>query len=186
MAIQDRTQKLTIEQYHAFCDRPENAGRIFDLIDGEVVEKMPSFKPSKIASRIGGFIFVYLSSNKIGYQTGADGGYTMPNGDVFNPGVGYISKKRLPEEPDREVLIPPDLAVEVKSPTDRKRAMRTKDEKYIAGGTKLVWLVFQDEQLIEVYKPDEDVIPLGIDGVLDGGEVLPGFTLKVSDIFASL
>jgi len=185
MAIRDRTQKLTYEEYQAFCDRPENASRIFELIDGEVVEKMPSFKPSRIGSRINGFIFIYLTQKETGYLTGADGGYKMPNGDVFNSDVGYISKERLPEEPAREVPVPPDLAVEVKSPTDRKRAMRTKAEKYIAGGTKLVWLVFPEEQLIEVYTPDEDVLPVGVDGALDGGTVLPGFTLKVSDIFAT-
>ena len=52
MAVQDTIHKLTYEEYQAFCDRPENAGRIFDLIDGEVVEKMPSFKPSSIALTI--------------------------------------------------------------------------------------------------------------------------------------
>ena len=186
MAVQDKTQKLTIEEYHSFCDKPENADRIFEFIDGEVVEKMPSFEPSSIGLTLGFYVKQHVLQNKSGYVTGADGGYIMPNGDIFIPDVGYISKERLSQKPDREVPIPPDLAIEVKSPTDRKRAMRTKAEKYIAGGTKLVWLVFPDEQLIEVYKPDEDVIPLGMDDVLDGGEVLPGFILKVSDIFASL
>src|SRR5260221_5075448 len=186
MAVQDTIHKLTYEEYQAFCDRPENAGRIFDLIDGEVVEKMPSFKPSSIALTIGFHIKPHVLNHKLAHVTGADGGYIMPNGDVFNPDVGYISKERLPEEPRREVLVPPDLAVEVKSPTDRKRALRAKAEKYIQGGTKLVWLVFPDEQVIEIYMSDQDVITVSPDGILDGGEVLPGFTLKVSDIFASL
>jgi Uma2 family endonuclease len=45
-------------------------------------------------------------------------------------------------------------------------------------------LVFPVEQLVEVYVPDKDVELVGIDGTLDGSDVLPGFTLKVSDIFA--
>jgi Uma2 family endonuclease len=101
------------------------------------------------------------------------------------PDVGYISRARMPETPRREVLVAPDLAVEVKSPTDSKRKMRIKAEDYLAYGTKLVWLVFRDEQLVEVYSPDqEDVIIVGIDGVVDGGDVLPGFTLPVARIFA--
>ena len=186
MAVQDKTQKLTYNDYQAFCARPENADRIFELIDGEAVEKMPSFEPSQITSRINDYIFIYLMQHEIGYLTVADGGYMMPNGDVLNPDVCYISNERLPQKPPREAPVPPDLAVEVKSPTDRIRALRAKAEKYIAGGTKLVGLVFPEEQVVEVYVPDKDVIPVGIDGVLEGGEVLSGFTLKVSDVFATM
>ncbi len=79
--------------------------------------------------------------------------------------------------------IPPDLAVEIKSPTDSKRDMRKKAEKYIAFGTTLVWLVFPDEQIIEVYEGKEDVKTLGLEDIVTGGSVLPGFELAVSDIF---
>jgi Uma2 family endonuclease len=75
------------------------------------------------------------------------------------------------------------MAVEVKSPTDSKREMRRKAEKYLAYGTRLVWLVFPDEQTVEVYVPDEDVKMVGIEGILDGVNVLPGFALAVKDIF---
>ena len=107
----------------------------------------------------------------------------MSDDSVFVPDAAYISKQRLPEIPDQEVPIPPDLAVEVKSPSDSKRKMRQKAEKYLAFGTRLVWLVFPHEQLVEIYTPDQDVLTIGIDGVLDGADVLPGFSLPVRDIF---
>jgi Uma2 family endonuclease len=75
------------------------------------------------------------------------------------------------------------MAVEVKSPTDSKRAMRRKAEKYLAAGTRLVWLVFPDEQNVEVYVADEDVETVGVDGVLDGKNILPTFRLTVRDLF---
>ena len=175
----------TVDEFQEIESLPENAERILELIDGEIVEKMPSFTPSRIASRIGRFIGNFADERNIGYVTGEAGGYLMAEGNVFNPDVGYISKARLPEEPEREVPIPPDMAVEVKSPTDSKRAMRRKAEKYLASGTRLVWLVFPDEQAVEIYTPDSDVQLFGIEDVLNGGDVLPGFTLKVSDIFAS-
>lgn len=181
MVIQKRT--YTYAEYAAFIDRPENADRIFELIEGEIVEKMPSFTPSKIGMRIGRLVGNFVDEHEIGYMTGADGGYILSDEDTFNPDVAYISKAHLPEIPNREVIGPPDFAVEVKSPTDSKREMRRKAEKYLAYGTRLVWLVFPDEQTIEVYVPDEDVKTVGIDGVLDGGEVLLGFTLTVGDIF---
>src|SRR5258708_2407355 len=182
MVVQKKT--LTADEFAQIEDLPENADRILELIEGEIVEKVPSFEPSRIAARIIMLFGTYLLPNEIGYVTGADGGYRISDGDVLNPDVGYISKKRLPERPRREVQIPPDLAVEVKSPTDTKRGMRRKAEKHLAAGTQIVWLVFPDEQQIEVYVLDQDVVTVGIDGRLDGGDVLPGFTLKVRDIFA--
>jgi Uma2 family endonuclease len=174
--------KLTTKEFLAFCERPENSGRIFELIEGEV-EKMPSFTPSQLAARILTFIGMYLLQQRIGYVTGADGGYIMPNGDVLNPDVGYISKERLPEKPAREAPVPPDLAVEVKTPTYFRRAMWRKAEKYLEAGTRLVWLVFPDERAVEVYIPDQDVQTLGLDEVLDADDILPGFKLAVKDIF---
>ncbi len=176
-------QLLTLDEYHAFIDRPENQDRIFELIDGEIVEKMPSFTPSRIAGRISHRFNAYLDDHDIGYVTGEAGGYIMPDGGVFNPDVGFILKARLPEEPAREAPVPPDLAVEVKSPSDRKRAMRHKAERYLEAGTRMVWLIFPEEQIVEVYVPDDDVKVVGLDGVLDGGEVLPGFSLTVREMF---
>lgn len=182
MAVQKKT--YTLEEYQAFQNLPENADRIFELIDGEVVEKMPSFTPSRIGSRINRYLDIFVDENDLGYVTMSDGGYIMPNGDVLIPDVAFISKGRLPVEPNREAPVPPDLAVEVKSPTDSKRKMRRKAEKYLDFDTRIVWLVLPDEQMIEVYSiDDEDVINIGIDGILNGGDVLPDFTLAVKDIF---
>jgi Uma2 family endonuclease len=99
------------------------------------------------------------------------------------PDAAYISKERLPTEPEREVIGPPDLAVEVKSPRDSKRELRKKAEKYLEYGTRMVWLVFPDDELVEVYVHDEDVITVSGDAILEGRDVLPGFQLPVRDIF---
>jgi Uma2 family endonuclease len=176
---------LTYRDYQEFYELPENQGRIFELIEGELVEKMPGFEPSNIASRINRRVGVFAEDeHDLGYVTTADGGYILSDEDTFIPDVGYISKDRLPEEPECEAPVPPDFAVEVKSPTDSKRAMRRKAEKYLAHGTRLVWLVFPEDQEVEVYDARyEDVKNIGIEGTLDGGDVLPGFTLAVKDIF---
>ncbi len=181
MVIQEK--RYTIAEFHTFTEREDNKNRLFELINGEIVEKVASFTPSKLAMRIGRFIGNV--SDELGYVTGADGSYILSEDYEFMPDVGYISKARLPEEPAREVNGPPDLAVEVKSPTDSKRALRLKAEDYLRFGTKMVWLVFPDEQLVEVYVPGQDVQEVKIDGILDGGDVLPGFTLPVRDIFGA-
>lgn len=116
-------------------------------------------------------------------MTGEAGGYIMSDTDTFNPDVGYISKTRLPVEPEREAPAPPDFAVAVKSPTDSKRELRREAEKYIAYGTRLVWLVFPEEKLVVVYLSNEDVKTSGIKDSLDGADVPPGFNLPVRAIF---
>src|SRR5436190_320761 len=128
---------------------------LFELIDGEIVEKVGSFTPSRIAALILTYLNMYLFQHPIGFVTGADGTYVISEGHVFLPDVGYISKERLPKKLEREVPIPPDLAVEVKSPTDAMRQMRIKAEKYVAAGTKMVWLVFPNRQTVEVYLKGE-------------------------------
>ena len=181
MVIQE--QRYTLAEFHTFSELPENRNRLFELINGEIVEKAASFTPSKLAMRIGRFIGNF--ADEIGYVTGADGSYILSEDYEFMPDVGYISKARLPQAPEREVHGPPDLAVEVKSPTDSKRALRQKAEDYLRFGTKMVWLVFPDEQQLEVYVPGQDVQEYGIDDILSGGDVLPGFSLPVRDIFSA-
>lgn len=184
MGMLAQKTRLTVADYHDFIDRPENRDRLFELIDGEIVEKMASFEPSEIASEINYHLKHYMKQNPIGYVTGADGGYILSDDYTFMPDAAYISKVSMPEKPKREVLGAPDIAVEVKSPSDSKRAMRRKAEIYLQFGTKIVWLVFPDTQLVEVYMPDTDVIELGINQTLEGGDVLPGFTLAVATLFA--
>jgi Uma2 family endonuclease len=176
--------RLTRADYHAFIDSPENADKTFEFINGEWIEKeMGSFTPSEIADLIGFFIRLYLREHPLGRLTNADGGYIMPNDDVLIPDVGYISFERMPDRPLREAPLPPDLAVEVKSLTDRKRAMRRKAEDYLAHGVKIVWLIFPDSQSAEVYTADDELEVVKLDGTLFGGEVLPGLRIPLKEIF---
>jgi Uma2 family endonuclease len=185
MVIQTPASRVSsMEEFEAFLALPENSDRLFELINWEIVEKVGSFTPSKLSMRIGYFFTGYLMTNDIGYVTGEAGSYLLAPGYEVMPDVGYISKVRLPEEPKRQVQGPPDLAVEIKSPNDTKRAMRKKAEDYLAYGARMVWLVFPDDKEVEVYVPDSDVRTVEIDGVLDTGHILPGFKLPVRDIFA--
>jgi Uma2 family endonuclease len=160
-----------------------------ELVEGEIVEKMPSFTPSQIAGIILTYINLFLFQNPIGYVTGADGSYTIDEENDYIPDVGYISKERLPERPARGVSIPPDLAVEVVSPTDSIKKVQRKAKKYLRFGTKMVWIVYPEDQTVDVCLPDPDmpdgmrVHEVGMDGMLDGDAVLPGFKLAVKDIF---
>jgi Uma2 family endonuclease len=60
--------------------------------------------------------------------------------------------------------------------------MRDKARYYLANGVRLVWLVFPEQKVVEVYTPDDEYV-VGENEALNGGDVLPGFTLAVSSIF---
>ncbi len=175
---------FSIDEYHAFCDRPENEGREFELIDGEIVEKdMASLSSSEIGGEIFFLLRLFLQNNRIGRLTPADGSYIINDKNILIPDVGYISNARMPVTPDREGPVAPDLAVEVMSPTDRIKPARKKAERYLAHGTRLVWLVVPKTRSVEVYTPDDAVIILSGDDLLTGGDVLPGFACRVADLF---
>ena len=78
----------------------------------------------------------------------------------------------------------PDVAVEIKSPDDTINEMRDTAAYYLANGSRLVWLVYPNYRLIEVYRPDTDVEILGEEEILTGGDVLPGFELSVREVFS--
>lgn len=69
------------------------------------------------------------------------------------------------------------------SPTDKAKDIRAKRKIYQAAGI-LLWEVYREDQTVDVYLPNQaERIEYGIDDVLDAGDVIPGFTLAVRDIF---
>jgi Uma2 family endonuclease len=174
---------MTVEEFDRFVDLPENASRLFEYIGGEVVEVGSNQISSQLAARISGFLFIYLLRNEIGFLTSADGGYRVA-GERYIPDVAFVSKARQAQPSERAYgPNPPDLAVEVLSPSNTPHEMRVKLFNTLAAGT-LVWLVDPDLKRVEVYAPGQPVQKIGVDGTLDGGTLLPGFTLAVKDIFA--
>lgn len=186
MAVQDK-QRLTVRDLWEIAQLPENVDKRLELRDGVINELSPSFIPSIIAATFIRIIGTFVVEHDLGYVTGADGGYILSEDNVFIPDVAFISKMRLTELPEREVIGPPDLAIEVKSPTDTFKSLQTKAVEYLAYGTRMVWVVYPERKTVEVYTPTGEgnlsVVTLDIDSTLDGGDVLPGFKLAVRDVF---
>lgn len=165
---------------------PENAERVFELINGEIIEKMPSNAfASEIAMLIAFFIRLFLREHSIeGHVTGEAGGFKVA-GDSLAPDVAYISSARQAEL-NRQGYNnqPPELAVEVETNTtgETERRLRAKVLSYLAAGT-LLWVVYPETKEVEVYTPGQMMRKLMLEDSLDGGEVLPGFTLALKEIF---
>jgi Uma2 family endonuclease len=97
--------------------------------------------------------------------------------------VAFWSIVRQPAIPEGYFQIPPDLAVEVLSPDDRRKDVRDKIKDYVLNRVPLVWLVDPDTRTVIVYKGTMRGFEFDETDTLDGGDVLPGFSCRVLDIF---
>jgi len=186
MIAQEKT--FTTQEFREFINRPENAGKWFEFINGVIYEAaMPKPIHAVIVGLITHFLIVFVHAHDLG-EVLADGcEFNLPNGDTVIPDVAFVSKAHHEGVPE-EYFIAPDLAVEVISPSNRPREMMNKIESYINNGTRIVWAVYPDEKVVDVWQSADDggllVHKVTIEGMLEGGNVLPGFTLAIKDIFS--
>jgi Uma2 family endonuclease len=175
--------RVSLAEFERFILLPENSEQNFELIGGEIYPVVSNQRSSYIAGKILARLWNYLDQHPIGYLTGADGGYAVA-GERYIPDVGYISKQKQSEVPDTSYNSnPPELAVEVLSPTDSERQLTYKVANYLAVHT-VVWVVYPEAQEIDVFTPGQPPQKLGIDDTLDGGTVLPDFKLALRELFA--
>lgn len=177
-------QLHTLEDFEVFIAQPENAERRFELIHGEIVEKVPTEEHSLLIGNLYLFLRLYNDAHDLG-RVAFEVRRKVP-GDDHNarlPDLEFTSKARLlPVVREGAVPQMPDLAVEVKSPDDTYIELREKALYYLKNGAKLVWLLFPERRQIEIHTA-ESIKTLSIDDYLDGGDVLPGFRVAVRDIF---
>src|SRR3989304_1041101 len=163
-------------------------GSRYELSRGELVPMTPvGFQHSAIVGRLGKFLSIYVDEKRLGI-VGMEGGFKLNRApDTLRaPDIHFVSKERLAKEGITEKFAdyPPDLAGEVLSPEDTASKIQKKVEEYLAGGVPLVWVVDPTNQKVTVYRSLQDIRLLSAAQELDGGEVVPGFRVKVAEIFA--
>jgi Uma2 family endonuclease len=182
-----REQRYTLDDLRRIEALPENAGKTFELIDGDLYEvPTPNAIHNFIVSQILYALMNFVFPRQLGFVLGDQTAYSLPNGDELIPDASFVSFQRQPSLPER-FSIAPDIAVEVISPSNRERDVTAKVESYLEPGTVLVWLFYPISRVVEVWRRAEDGAPkfrkLTEDSLLDGEDVLPGFSLAVRDVF---
>jgi Uma2 family endonuclease len=167
---------------------PDDGWR-YEVVEGVLVRVAGS---GDLATNIAGIIItvlnVFVRPRRLGRVTSSDGVYRFPGAETgLLPDVGFYGAALFPRVTDRSKPIPfaPELAVEVASPDQDASAMAAKALRYLRGGTRLVWVVWPDRQQVDVWHPG-DAKPsatLRSGDVLDGEDVIPGFSHPVADIF---
>ncbi len=175
----------TVKEFERLLEQPENRERLLQLINGEIVEKMPTEEHGQIALLIGAALLAFVQPRKLG-RVGVEVRHSVPD-DQHNsrlPDVSFISGQR-PLVKVGSVPQMPDLAIEIKSPDNSLKELRERADYYLLNGTRLVWIFDPKKRLVVTLTADDEEILLEND-TLDGGDVLPGFALPLKDIFTDL
>jgi Uma2 family endonuclease len=161
--------------------------RLFELVDGVLVEKAMGFYESFLAMRLAQFLMLFVEQHDLGIIAGEAGMLRLAPGLVRISDVSFVSWERLPQRQIPRQPIPtlvPDLVIEVLSEGRTPREMDQKLQEYFTAGVRLVWYVVPPRQEVHVYTAPDQCGVLTADHHLHGGEVLPGFRLPVCRLFA--
>ena len=168
-------------------DLNDHKDRLCELIDGVLVEKTMGWYESRLAIIIAHLLQSFLDVQDLGVVSGEAGALQILEDQVRIPDVCFVGwdhfpDRKLPRDPIPNLA--PDLAIEVLSASNTKKEMDRKLREYFAAGVSRVWYVDADARTARAYTGPEHCETVGPDGVLDGGDVLPGFKLSLSELFA--
>jgi len=179
------TDRMTIAAFEAMAEPLD--GR-HELINGEVVETTGSGpRHNLLAKQLMLLLDDHVRNHALGIVF-TDGASFILNQDpplVRVPDIAFVSRDRIPSTGIPIGFWPgaPDLAVEVVSPDDRAANVRAKVGCYLSAGTRLVWVLWPEDRAVTVYRAGKAAVELGVNDSLDGGDVLPGFAVRVADLF---
>jgi Uma2 family endonuclease len=166
----------------------ERENVLCELVEGTLVEKPMGYEESALAVLISVFLSNYVRPRKLGIVTGADGTIRLFPGLVRIPDVAFASWGCFPDRKRPKVPIPqlaPDLVVEVLSKSNTKPEMVRKLGEYFGVGVKVVWMVDPRKRTVRVHTAVDQSVLFMEGQTLDGGAVLPGFVLRLDELFAN-
>ena len=174
---------LTAEEY---WQSPLNS-KHSELVRGEVVESMPpGGRHDEVAVAVGVLLRLWAKKG-IGGYVGTEAGYALGHNPdtVRGPDFSFVSADRIPlgGVPEAFWLIPPDLAVEVVSPSETEVELRENVRDFLAAGTPLMWVIYPRTGEVVVHTADGLARTYGEDDVLEFPDALPGFSCKVAELF---
>ncbi|MBC7910588.1 MAG: Uma2 family endonuclease [Pyrinomonadaceae bacterium] len=166
---------------------PDN-GNKYEVMNEELIVSPAGIEHEEIGVRLIVALASFVRANKLGIVCGSSAGYWMNTREYFlSPDVSFIAKERLgglKRAPKKFFDGAPDLAVEVLSPRDTIEALHEKIVEYFKNGTRLMWVLNPEEQIVLVYHAPQPDKLLRASDALDGENVIPGFSMPVSELFS--
>lgn len=176
----------------AVAQRSRDDEPLTEVINGEIVDMPPtSFHATKLATRLARKLGNFADDHGIG-EVVVETLFHIPldvdPGRNRRPDVAFVSFKIWPRDRPESIRenawdVVPDLAIEVVSPSDTAQGLLEKVGEFFRAGVRQVWVVYPHPGVVYVYDTVESVKPVGRAGVLDGGDILPGFHLPLAELF---
>lgn len=155
----------------------------YEYVKGELIP-MPaaSAEHGIVSARVFLHLGLYVRENQLGEVVTPDTGFQVGE-RVLKPDIAFISSAHLPDDLSKAFPVPPDLAIEVVSPSDAFRRVIEKAFAYIEAGTQIVWVIEPGSKTVTVYRSETDIKLLTREDTLTGEDVLEGFSCQVAQLF---
>ena len=164
----------------------DHEDRICELVDGVLVEKDRSFYESTLAVQLNYLLTAFLETNNFAVVSGADGQIRLLPTKMRVPDRAFISWESFPGGKlpgDLVCRTVPDLVVEVLSKGNSKKEMELKLAEYFESGERLVWYIDPKPRTARNYTARDQMTEINVEGHLEAGGVLPGFSLRLGELF---
>lgn len=155
----------------------------YEYVKGELISmSIPTIEHGVISSNIVTLLNIHVRQHQLGRVCTAETTFKVgPSGR--KPDVAFVSQARIPENIRQASPVPPDLAIEVVSPTDVVYDVQEKAFEYLDAGTKMVWVIEPVSKTVTVYRSRNDIKILTSNQTLTGEEIVENFSCSVAEIF---
>ena len=181
---------MTDDEFAALCS--EHPDLFFEMTaEGELIIMAATFSIAGLRNaEIGAQLRNWAKRDRRGLVSDSSTGFVLPNGARRSPDAAWMLKSRVqqmnPAEREGFWHLCPDFVIELRSPSDRPRAIREKMQEWIANGAALAWLIEPAERAITIYRPGRDPEKLVEIDSLPGEGPVQGFVLELPDIWDPL
>ena len=179
--------QITDEQFWQLCHRHQDL-QFERTAEGELIIMSPTGGlTSDRNSDINFQLRLWNRQSKLGKVFDSSGGFKLPNSANRSPDAAWVELSRwnslTRQQQERFVPLCPDFVVELRSPSDALKPIQNKMQEYLANGAKLGWLIDPQRQVVEIYRPNQQVEILPSPNTVSGENILPGFSLDLAEIF---
>lgn len=162
-----------------------------ELVEGRVIDVSPTGRQhGRVTLLFGWRLAELVQTHALGEVYAAETGFILARDPdtVRAPDISFVRRNRLPSsvdsgDDDGFLELAPDLAVEVISPSSSAREISDKVLSYLDAGAALVWVVEPRRRILTAYSADRTARIYRVGDTIDGGDVLPGFSLPLADLF---
>ena len=179
------TRPMTADE---LLEMPDDGWR-YELVKGELIQMSPTGdEHGQVTVTLTASLYLQVKKHNLGRVYAAETGFKLESDPdtVRAPDIAFVSRERVEATGTLTGFRSgaPDLVVEVLSPSDRIGKVEAKVKQWLETGARMVWVVSPKLKTVTVYRSLSDIVTLTEKASLDGGDVVPGFQIKVADIFA--